>query len=306
MLKPLLHGYITLGILLVLLLISGLWYSPFHGIEKIQASLPGSGESVRGQQPLYEDKYVVVNLGTMEVSLKQGTTSLATLPIISIGKPGSYYETIGGAYGNDYKIKNHFSSIGHVYMPWSVHVYGNFFIHGIPYYPNGEKVSSTYSGGCIRLSDEDAKQVYDFIAEGTPIVVTEHDEYEFVPTAQQAPSIESLEMTRLMVATVSLEVLAQDNEITDIDGKGMTTRRKLLPRLLIDGDDRVSEKLSASLGADTFIMYMNKKAVSLGLTNTTFTSLDSPVLTTAEDRERFMHYITEYKTYLVTLIENAQ
>jgi hypothetical protein len=297
------HGYITLGILILLLVITGMWYaiSPTVGLGNLSYAF-----QVEEVKPLYEGDHIIANLRTMKLELRNGTTTIETMDIISKGKPGSYYETIGGAYLNDYKEKSHFSSIGHVYMPYSIHVFGNFFIHGVPYYPDGTKVSTEYSGGCVRLNDEDAKRVFEFIKTGTPIVITEGNDTDFIPSKAEAATIESIDMTRLTVATISLEVLKQDSEIADIDGTKLTTRRKLLPRLLVEGDDGVSVHLTQSLGNKTFIDYMNKKAQALGLTNTVFTSVTSPVLTTREDLDRFMQYIKEYKTYLLTISTSTQ
>lgn len=292
------HGYITIGILTGSLVLSGVWYATSPTTE---TNASPSTPVVKEQAPLYAGNYVVVHLEKMQIELHNGTSTLETVPIISIGKPGSYYETIGGAYANDYKIRNHFSSIGHVYMPSSVHVFGNYFIHGIPYYPDGIEVSSTYSGGCIRLSNEHAERVYAFIQKGTPIVITDGNERDFIATETESPSISSIEMTRLMVATISLEVLTQDNEITDTDSVSLTTRRKLLPRLLVDGDDSISKKLAQALGEGAYVSYMNQKAQALGLANTTFTSVTGSVTTTPADQERFMQHIASYKTYLLTL-----
>src|SRR5690606_19090161 len=74
-----------------------------------------------------------------------------------------------------YKNESHFSSIGEVYMPWSMQFYGNFFIHGWPYYPDGTEVSPGYSGGCVRLSTEDSQAVFEFVDVGTPIFVYDTD-----------------------------------------------------------------------------------------------------------------------------------
>lgn len=245
-------------------------------------------------------KIVLINLATNQVTLKNGDDSVATMSIVSQGRPGSYYETIGGAYMSDYKEPVHFSSIGHVYMPLSVHVFGNFFIHGIPYYPNGEKVSSTYSGGCIRLEDSDAKKVYDFVSTTTKIIITKDEGDVFNPTYPSLPgTVVSMNMTRLMVATISLEFLTQDDAIVDTDKKSVTTRRKLLYRLLANGDDTVSNLFSRSLGEATFVKSMNDKAKALGLTNTVFTSIYEPAVTTEEDYGRFMNHIVLYKSYLL-------
>lgn len=237
-----------------------------------------------------EGKAVLVFLDTMTLELHNGTTTVSVIPIISKGKPGSYYETPGGEYAHDYKIPLHFSSIGHVYMPNSIHVFGNFFIHGIPYYPNGEKVSSSYSGGCIRLSDTDSKEVYDFIEKGTPIIITKKN----LPYASL--EINPRDMTSLMVATISLEFQTQDNPITF--NNVATTRRELLP-LILQGDAQASLFITQSLGRDTFVSLMNTKAKAIGLENTTFRDVTSEASTTALDSVIFYNYLTNYKSYLL-------
>jgi hypothetical protein len=249
---------------------------------------------------IYPGKHVIVNLASMQLSLYDGTTTLGTYSLLSQGKPGSYYETIGGVYLNDYKIPLHFSSIGHVYMPYSVHVFGNYFIHGVPYYPDGTPVSSAYSGGCIRLTNVNAKIVYDFIDKDTPIIITRDTEKNFDPTTTASTTMSSEVMTNFMVAAISLEALTQDNQILGTDGM-YTTRRKILPKLLVDNDTRVSQLYAESIGTENFIDLMNQKAVSLGLSNTHFNDVTSPVVTTYEDYMRFMTYISTYKSYIRTI-----
>lgn len=247
--------------------------------------------------PHIQGKHVIIYLDTMTLELRDGDTIVATLPLLSQGRPGSYYETIGGTYTNDYKTPLHFSSIGHVYMPHSVHLFGNYFIHGVPYYPDGREVSSAYSGGCIRLANDNAKLVYNFIDKGTPITVTRDGEHGFDPTQAASSTLSSLEMTNLMVASISLELLTQDNPITNTNGT-ITTRKALLPRLINDGDVSVAHLYAKSIGEQAFINAMNEKAIALGLTNTRFVSLEIPVDTTYDDYARFMTYITTYKSYI--------
>ncbi len=291
------HGYITLFVLLLIFTISIFWYVSTPKI--LMAEKNSTKDNIEENiQQIHTGKYVLIHLNSMSIELRDSTTTIASMPIVSIGKPGSYYETIGGSYVNDYKEPVHFSSIGHVFMPFSTHVFGNFFIHGIPYYPDGTKVSSTYSGGCIRLNDDDAKQVYDFVTPDTPIIITQEGEYDFVPTATTTPILENMDMTRMMSAIISLEFLTQDNEILDSDGL-LTTRRKLIQKLL-QGDDRVSTLYANVLGEQTFVMYMNKKAKSLGLTNTIFESVTVPARTTEKDYNLFMRYVDTYKSYLRT------
>lgn len=295
------HSDITLFIVLpvsILLLLS-IWYALSLATTKAEEKSDFLIKKVEetSWKKQYGDYYVVVHLDTNKIILHDGTKKIM-LEIVSQGKPGSYYETIGGAYTSDYKEPLHFSSIGHVYMPYSIHIFGNYFIHGIPYYPNGEKVSSAYSGGCIRLIDSDMEVLYNFISTTTPIIITRGGDSDFIPIATIPPTLRSEEMTKLMVATISLELLTQDNSIVNSDGIAMTTRKQILPRLLNNNDTRVSTLYAHSLGEKTFIQAMNNKARALGMTNTIFTDVTMPTLTTNEDYSRFMEYITTYKSYL--------
>ena len=58
-------------------------------------------------------------------------------------------------------------------MPFSFQFYEDFFIHGIPYYSNGERVKPGFSGGCLRLEDNNAEAVYDFVKYDYPVVLVE-------------------------------------------------------------------------------------------------------------------------------------
>lgn len=116
-------------------------------------------------------KFVAADLSSMQLLTYQDGEEVARFDILSKGKPGTRWETPSGLYSISYKARNHFSSIGEVYMPYSMQFFGNFFIHGWPYYPGGSPVSEGYSGGCIRLSTEDAGTVFEFADTRTPIYV---------------------------------------------------------------------------------------------------------------------------------------
>ncbi|MEN9551934.1 MAG: hypothetical protein RI935_311 [Candidatus Parcubacteria bacterium] len=244
--------------------------------------------------------HVVALLDVMRIELRNGTTTKQSFPIISKGVPGSYYETIGGNHTSPYKTPLHFSSIGHVYMPYSVQIFGNYFIHGIPYYPNGQKVTSEYSGGCIRLSDEDAKQVYEFVTKDMPIIVVQKSVDEFSPTRKKNPDTNSLKVTHLMSAIISLELLSQDSPVPFENT--ISTRRKLLLYLMQDNDtsndQMIVDLYASSLGEAMFVNAMNKKAASLGMSSTYFESVDQDAKTTSEDIARLQYYISYYKSYI--------
>ena len=128
--------------------------------------------------------FVDADLTNMKLDVYVDGAVATEVPIQTKGRPGSWWETPAGLYSIQAKKPNHFSSIGHVYQPWSMVFQGNFFIHGWPYEPDGTPVASTYSGGCIRLTTADAKTVYDLVSVGTPVLVTEED---FTPDSFSYP-----------------------------------------------------------------------------------------------------------------------
>lgn len=118
-------------------------------------------------------RFVYADLDTMRIYLYENGTPTTSYPILSKGKTGSRWQTPTGLYKIETKEKDHFSSIGEVHMPYSMEFFGNFFIHGWPYYPNGTPVPEGFSGGCIRLTTEDAAHVYAFADRNMPVLVTD-------------------------------------------------------------------------------------------------------------------------------------
>ena len=119
------------------------------------------------------DRLIAADLEEMKLYLFEQGHATATIDILSKGRRGSRWETPTGLYKIETKEEDHFSTIGEVHMPKSMQFFGNFFIHGWPYYPDGEPVPEGYSGGCIRLSTEDAARVFEFAERGTPIFVSD-------------------------------------------------------------------------------------------------------------------------------------
>jgi D-alanyl-D-alanine carboxypeptidase len=66
-------------------------------------------------------------------------------------------------------------------MPYALHYYGKYYVHGVPYYPGGQKRITTITGGCIQLSDKDAKEIYELSELNMPVLVIdkEKDYYQF-------------------------------------------------------------------------------------------------------------------------------
>jgi len=117
------------------------------------------------------EDFVFADLAAMEIVVWREGAPAKAFPIKARGEEGSFFETPNGVYKIRSREENHFSSIGEVWMPWSMHFYGNYFIHGWPYYPSGAPVADTYSGGCIRLSTADSEELFRETKNGMPVLV---------------------------------------------------------------------------------------------------------------------------------------
>ncbi|MBI5138262.1 MAG: L,D-transpeptidase family protein [Candidatus Vogelbacteria bacterium] len=228
--------------------------------------------------------------------------------IKSVGREGSWWETPAGLYKIESKEKNHFSSFGRVYQPWSMVFQGNFFIHGWPYYPDGTPVSSSFSGGCIRLSSEDAKEVYELIKVGTPVLVYakdfNKDDFKYVsalpPLTAKRYLVADLDnyyvftekgsreivpiasITKLVTALIASEYINLDKPIYITKDMLATTSLQrlkagesvpaidLLYPLLLESSNEAANAFSETLGPKRFVGLMNKKASSLGMVNSSF------------------------------------
>lgn len=199
--KQIIHAPIPFWLVVLTLFIMGAGmltlFSLFHQtVFNYALSLPAAGDVKSstlsyGEQPALSNpdffkktkdefiaqgaNFIEADLSEMKLRLYKTGVLAKEVPILTKGKEGSWWETPAGIYKIGSKEKSHFSSFGHVYQPWSMTFQGNFFIHGWPYHPDGTPVASTYSGGCIRLADEDAQSIFDLANVGMPVLVFEKD-----------------------------------------------------------------------------------------------------------------------------------
>ncbi len=268
----------------------------------------GYYENVKASLVTSKVPFIDADLSLMRLRVYTQGVLAFEVPIVSKGKPGSWWETPAGIYRVQSMEKNHFSSFGKVYQPWSIAFQGNFYIHGWPYYEDGTPVASTFSGGCIRLATEDAERVYGLVSNGMTVVVhdtlTEADTFDYqlkTPpisatahlvadarngtvlsgkhTAVAAP-IASI--SKLVAALVATEYINLDKTITVPEEAIVYTsvpRLKvgsevrvydLLYLLLQESSNEAAETLAAITGRDQFIRYMNGKAKAINLTHTIF------------------------------------
>lgn len=252
--------------------------------------------------------FISVDLTAMQLQYYEDGALAEQFPVLSKGRPGSWWETPAGLYKVEEKIPKDFSGFAHVYSPWALDFQGNFLIHGWPYYPDGTPVGSTYSGGCIRLSTDNAKTLYDMVAVGTPVLVTSADfQADSFHEKNQGPPVDAnsylaadlksnfvlasknpdeqlpiASLTKLMTALVAVEYINIEKTITITPDMLATTsipRLKagstyslydLLQPLLKESSNEAAAAISDFLGPKYFVSLMNRTAQSIGMTNTRF------------------------------------
>jgi len=281
--------------------------------------------------------FVEADLTAMTMKVYKGGEVALDLPIKSKGKVGSWWETPVGVYSVSLKKESHFSSFGKVYQPWSLVFQGNYFIHGWPYYPDGSPVSSQYSGGCIRLADEDARQVYDAAEVGMPVLVYKQPvAVEPLPSFSGDPLLQG-DFTIIDVATGNV-IRTRDAEIdtafgaplnlltalTAVDyvnveksvaiGTAAGSARlapvarasvlDLLRLLLSEGDTEAARAIAGTRGEEAFVRYMNAKAQAIGMRGTNVVSVDSDDAgnrTTPSDLALLTRYLAENRSFVLQL-----
>jgi hypothetical protein len=271
-------------------------------------SHPDFFNKVKDQLIESKTTFIAVDLTQMRAYVYSNGTTTLEVPVKTKGKSGSWWETPAGLYKIETKEKTHYSTIGHVTQPWSMQFQGNFFIHGIPYHDDGTQVATSFSGGCIRLEDDDAKKIFDRVKVGTPILVYEKD---FSPDtfiySEARPEIQAKSfmytdinnnfvflknnataivpagsITKLMTALIATEYIniekttvVTEAALVDTPIKrlkeGMTIDiYQLLFPLLRESSNEAGEAIARSYGRHEFIMRMNQKAKAIGMTHTTF------------------------------------
>lgn len=167
-----------------LYLLLGLWFSLVSVVVAFGTLLPTNTTRAKDSSALLlramqneelahpnnassSEKLIVADLSRMQLALYEGNTLIQSLPILSRGEEGTFWETPTGKYVVQAKESKHFSSALGIWMPESIQFYGNFFIHGTPKQAGGGDAS----GGCIQLSTLDARLAYAFADIGTRVSV---------------------------------------------------------------------------------------------------------------------------------------
>ncbi len=283
--------------------------------------------------------FIEADLEAMTLTVYEKGTSTLRVPIKSKGKEGSWWETPSGLYRAEGKERSHFSSFGRVHMPYSIPFQGNFFIHGWPHYDDGTPVDSRYSGGCIRLEDAYAAQVYERVKVGMPILVHEADAQPEGPSyTLAAPAVsakrylvadlannfvllagaptdthETQTLPTLLTAVVASEYENIERSVRvegDVDpdagftsGTSYSIYELFFPLLLKSSPD-AARSLAAYFGERRFETLLSNKARSLGLRATTFNRAEDGsyhAKTTAEDIFLLLRYLEQNRSFILSM-----
>ncbi len=289
-------------------------------------------------------KILVADLKSMAISLYLDGKQIAKYKIISKGREGTPWDTPSGLYKIHTKERNHLSSIAKVYMPYSMQFYGNYFIHGETYYPDGTPTTSTFSGGCIRLYTKDMAKVFNFADIGTKVFIFDPKEKENLATlylnTNKKPEITATSflvadldtrdvysermsqkkfpissITKLMTAIVANETINFKKRISLFDESllgdssqksrnHVFTVEELMYPLLMGSDNNVAKTLSAYIGKQNFVTWMNNSAKAFNMNKTKFYNAVGDSMenvSTVDDLFRLAWYLKNKKSFPINI-----
>jgi hypothetical protein len=165
-----------------------------------------------------KSNFLEVNLGEMKVKIYKEGSLIKEVPISKRGNPQRWGGTPVGIYRISSKQKVAYSVLANSFMPWALHIYGKYWIHGDNWYPDRGIDTSPITGGCVRLSNENAKVVFDLVEVGWPVLVSdkgfENDNFEY-PLSEKSKFPQVSAKSYLVADIDSCFVFAQK----DIDKK---------------------------------------------------------------------------------------
>jgi murein DD-endopeptidase MepM/ murein hydrolase activator NlpD len=141
--------------------------------EKLEARFANSPNIHHCTKPpkLTARRGIEVNLTANTALLFEEGKLIAVEPLLYQAPEGKWFQAPTGYYAIGAKRELHRSSLFPVAMPWSLQYYEDFFMHGIPYHGDGTRVTNTFTGGCLRFTDEVAERLYSFLRAGDQVAV---------------------------------------------------------------------------------------------------------------------------------------
>lgn len=236
-----------------------------------------------------------------------------------------------GQHEISYRNERHLSGDGSARLPYIQQFVGNHSIHGWPTGSDNQPVDEDFSGGSIWLSNNDALNLYQLAAGGTPVVVTDEETEETIAApalplvtaksyviadvstghifarkdARRPFSIASI--SKLLTAIVAEDVMADSdnvyisqNAVSTYGRAGGLTAGQSLPLstlrypLLLDSSNDAATAIAEHTGFNSFMDRMNRKAVTIGMESTSFadpSGLSDDNVSTARDLFQLSRYL---------------
>lgn len=276
--------------------------------SKVAFSEPSFFADIKEALILSNSSFIEADLTAMMLRYHETGEVVFEAKILSKGEKGSLAETPAGLYVIEEREEVRVSPESGATHPWSMLFQGNFYIHGQPYFAEAVENPEPHSSGGIRLADEAAEILYNYVSLETPVLVHEEvaveDDFVYEPTVPEITAEHYLvadidnnavlagsdmdqvvpiaSVTKLMTAMVAIEHF---NVEDTVDLTGMTFASTTVPRLsqhdsisiydllrlmLVESSNEAANVIADQMGRSKFVGLMNDKAASLGLTDTSF------------------------------------
>lgn len=120
---------------------------------------------------LTEPKGLQIDLTTQKAILFENGKIIDILPVAYQSPEGVWFQTPTGYFRVGAMREKHRSSLFPVNMPYAIQITEDFFMHEIPFYDDGTKVTSKFSGGCLRFETAVAKRLFEFLNRGDQLII---------------------------------------------------------------------------------------------------------------------------------------
>ncbi len=274
------------------------------------AALASNNFFIETRDAFIEESLTFIELDLSQSQLRyfENGVLLQSAEILGTPDSGSWSEVSSGLYQVEQLDEEIFSTVSQVDLPWRVTFQNNYYIHGLPTYPNGEEVDEDFNGGGVRLADAAAERLFANVKEGVPVLVHKQvaakDTFIYEPKVPEVGSnhyfIGDIDngsvlaasdlnavapiasVTKLMTALVAAEEIDLDQRvrvtaptfvnslIPRLADRSSVSMYSLLQLLLLESSNEAAETIAGEMGREDFIAAMNAKARQIGMLNTTF------------------------------------
>ncbi len=209
-----------------------------------------------------------VNIPDRKIRVYERGVLIKEADMAAFGNKQAWGGTPVGAYLLSQKINLAFSYSANAYMPYAIKLYGKFYLHGMPYYPDGTPIVSYYSGGCIRVKDTEIKEIFKMVDFNWPILIIDNflDDYRY-EEFDDMEILPQISADKFLIGDIdSLSVLASKNEeqqapiasITKLMSSLVVVENVDLKRMVWVDSDMLEEGYGNTIGikaGDKFRLY---------------------------------------------------